>query len=92
MIAKEFDVQRLQTLIEKERGLNSYKDFQLKEREGLIEANNLLQLERNDLADKLNNHRHDIDDAKSEAAKARTAAEVMSKQNEEKAVLIDKYH
>lgn len=79
MIAKEFDVQRLQTLIEKERGLNSYKDFQLKEREGLIEANNLLQLERNDLADKLNNHRHDIDDAKSEAAKARTAAEVMSK-------------
>ena len=85
-------MQRLQTLIEKERGLNSYKDFQLKEREGLIEANNLLQLERNDLADKLNNHRHDIDDAKSEAAKARTAAEVMSKQNEEKAVLIDKYH
>jgi len=41
----------------------------------LIEANNLLQLERNDLADKLNNHRRDIDNAKSEAEKAKVAAE-----------------
>lgn len=58
----------------------------------MIEANNLLQLERNDLAEKLNNHRRDIDDAKSEAAKARADAEVIAKQHEEKSQLIDKYH
>ena len=58
----------------------------------MIEANNLLQLERNDLAEKLNNHRRDIDFAKSEAAKAREDAEVIAKQHEEKSQLIDKYH
>lgn len=39
LISKEFDLQKLQTQIEKERGLSQYKDYQLREREGLIEAN-----------------------------------------------------
>lgn len=43
--------------------MNSFKDFQLKEREGLIEANNVLQKERNELADKLNMHRRDMERA-----------------------------
>lgn len=63
LLSKEFDLQKLSTQIEKERGLNSFKDFQLKEREGLIEANNVLQKERNELADKLNMHRRDMERA-----------------------------
>jgi len=61
LISKEFDLQKLQTQIEKERGLSQYKDYQLREREGLIEANDLLKKERNELAEKFNNHKRDFD-------------------------------
>lgn len=71
LITKEFEAQKLQTLIERERGMNQYTQFQLREREGLIEANNLLQKERNELAAKLNGHRQDIESAQAEANKAK---------------------
>jgi len=72
----------MQTSIEKERGLNQYKEFQLREREGLIEVNNQLQKERNDLAERLNSHRRDIDKAKADAAQAKAEAETLAKQQE----------
>ena len=54
----------------------------MRERDGLIEANSMLLKERNDLAEKLNFHRRNLDSAIAETESVKVEKEVLAKKQE----------